>query len=166
MSGQIELIRTALRVPSELHRRIHEAAADSGRTFNAEILQRLQQSFEEPRHALSRSEALELDLKRHVASNALIAARSEIHNLHIRLELLWLRERQAASEQERMAANKEMQDIQLRLDHARHEEHTAARYLAEMQEALAMNRGQTQQGSSQPSEWPQYASEDQQNDRK
>jgi hypothetical protein len=38
-------IRTALRVPPELHAQIHEAAAASGRSFNAEIIHRLERSF-------------------------------------------------------------------------------------------------------------------------
>lgn len=42
---QDDYIRTALRVPPELHARIHEAAKDSGRTFNAEIVARLEASF-------------------------------------------------------------------------------------------------------------------------
>lgn len=43
---QDDYIRTALRVPPELHARLHEAAKDSGRTFNAEILARLEGSFD------------------------------------------------------------------------------------------------------------------------
>lgn len=42
---QDDYIRTALRVPPELHARIHESARDTGRTFNAEILARLEASF-------------------------------------------------------------------------------------------------------------------------
>lgn len=48
-------IRTALRVPPELHAQIHEAAAASGRSFNAEIIHRLEQSF--TRHHVSHVQA-------------------------------------------------------------------------------------------------------------
>lgn len=44
--SQDDYVRTALRVPPDLHARLHEAAKGSGRTFNAEILSRLEQSFE------------------------------------------------------------------------------------------------------------------------
>ena len=37
----------ALRLPRELHTAIHEAAAAAGRTMNAEIVYRLQRTFEE-----------------------------------------------------------------------------------------------------------------------
>ena len=43
--SQDDYIRTALRVPPDLHAKIHEAARDAGRTFNAEILNRLEVSF-------------------------------------------------------------------------------------------------------------------------
>lgn len=46
MAKQDDYIRTALRVPPELHAKIHASAEDAGRTFNAEIVQRLQESFE------------------------------------------------------------------------------------------------------------------------
>lgn len=48
MATQDNYIRTALRVPPELHKRIHEAAEAGNRTFNAEIIDRLQDSFERP----------------------------------------------------------------------------------------------------------------------
>lgn len=44
--SQDDYIRTALRVPPELHARIHESAKASGRTFNAELVSRLEASFE------------------------------------------------------------------------------------------------------------------------
>lgn len=37
--------KTGLRMPRELHERLHEAAAESGRSYNAEIVARLQASF-------------------------------------------------------------------------------------------------------------------------
>ena len=45
MASQNDYIRTALRVPPVLHAKIHESAKESGRTFNAEILNRLFNSF-------------------------------------------------------------------------------------------------------------------------
>lgn len=48
MATQDDFIRTALRVPPDLHRQIHEAAEKANRTFNAEIVARLQASFENP----------------------------------------------------------------------------------------------------------------------
>lgn len=41
-----DIQKTALRLPRELHTAIHESAKKSGRTMNAEIVYRLQQSFE------------------------------------------------------------------------------------------------------------------------
>lgn len=45
MASQDDFIRTALRVPPELHAQIHSAAEEAGRTFNAEINQRLSATF-------------------------------------------------------------------------------------------------------------------------
>ncbi|MDO4796249.1 MAG: Arc family DNA-binding protein [Brachymonas sp.] len=45
MGKQDEFIKTALRVPPDLHKQLHEAAAANNRTFNAEIVSRLQESF-------------------------------------------------------------------------------------------------------------------------
>lgn len=52
MATQDEYIRTALRVPPELHKQIHRAAFIANRTFNAEILSRLQASFDGAASAL------------------------------------------------------------------------------------------------------------------
>lgn len=46
MATQDDYIRTALRVPPGLHAQIHEAAKGNNRTFNAEIVARLQRTFE------------------------------------------------------------------------------------------------------------------------
>lgn len=40
--------KTALRLPKELHARLHEAATKTGRSYNAEIIARLEASFAEP----------------------------------------------------------------------------------------------------------------------
>lgn len=45
--AQDDYIRTALRVPPELHKQLHAAAVARGRSFNAEIIGRLYESFEE-----------------------------------------------------------------------------------------------------------------------
>lgn len=45
MATQDDYIRTALRVPPGLHAQIHEAAKSNNRTFNAEIVARLQSTF-------------------------------------------------------------------------------------------------------------------------
>ena len=37
--------KTGLRLPKELHHRLHEAAAESGRSYNAEIVSRLESTF-------------------------------------------------------------------------------------------------------------------------
>ena len=59
MSDEIQ--KTALRLPKGLHEAIHAAAKESGRTMNAEIVYRLQQSFaskdnesnvEKPKHII------------------------------------------------------------------------------------------------------------------
>jgi hypothetical protein len=46
MATQDDYIRTALRVPPDLHAQIHESAKENNRTFNAEIVARLRGSFE------------------------------------------------------------------------------------------------------------------------
>ncbi|GAB2731665.1 Arc family DNA-binding protein [Comamonas sediminis] len=43
--AQDDYIRTALRVPPDLHKEIHEAADRAGRSFNAELIERLSRSF-------------------------------------------------------------------------------------------------------------------------
>lgn len=53
MATQDDYIRTALRVPPDLHAQIHGAAKKNNRTFNAEIVARLQSTFHhaEPKHS-------------------------------------------------------------------------------------------------------------------
>lgn len=43
--AEIKEIRTQLRIPAVLHERINAAAKDSGRSMNAEIVKRLEESF-------------------------------------------------------------------------------------------------------------------------
>ena len=46
MPLQDEYVRTALRLPPDLHNKVHQAADAAGRSFNAEIIARLAASFE------------------------------------------------------------------------------------------------------------------------
>lgn len=50
MSTQKDFVKTALRLPPELHQAIHDARKSSERTFNAEILFRLRSTFQSPSH--------------------------------------------------------------------------------------------------------------------
>ncbi|MFX1725014.1 Arc family DNA-binding protein [Stenotrophomonas sp. AS1] len=45
---QADFVKTALRLPPELHARVHESAEANGRTYNAELIARLEQSFIPP----------------------------------------------------------------------------------------------------------------------
>lgn len=49
MSTQKDFVKTALRLPPDLHAALHESAAESERTFNAEILYRLRSTFKAKR---------------------------------------------------------------------------------------------------------------------
>lgn len=55
---QHEYMKTALRLPSPLHVKLHEAAALSGRSYNAEIVSRLEGSFRPEAESSSDSIAL------------------------------------------------------------------------------------------------------------
>lgn len=55
LTPQDDYMKTALRLPRELHALIQEAAASAGRSMNAEIVARLQASF--PRAIPNREEA-------------------------------------------------------------------------------------------------------------
>lgn len=43
---QKNFVKTALRLPPELHSAVHEAAQRSGRSYNAELVERVQMSFD------------------------------------------------------------------------------------------------------------------------
>lgn len=45
---QDDYIRTALRLPPDLHAQIHASARKTGRTFNGELIERLAASYEKP----------------------------------------------------------------------------------------------------------------------
>jgi hypothetical protein len=67
---QTDFVRTALRVPPELHAKLHQAAEESERTFNAEILERLARSFDEdeaPRWTTGDVNALARELAKRMA---------------------------------------------------------------------------------------------------
>lgn len=57
---QVDFIKTALRLPPELHGRVHESAAEHGRTYNAELISRLEASFEPPKVHLTDDQAKNL----------------------------------------------------------------------------------------------------------
>ena len=63
IAKQIDYLKTALRLPRDLHTKIHEAADSSGRTMNAEIVSRLERTFFEDFARLddSPSEAKDID---------------------------------------------------------------------------------------------------------
>lgn len=46
LTNQDDFLKTALRMPRDLHEQIQSAAKATGRSMNAEIISRLQQSFE------------------------------------------------------------------------------------------------------------------------
>lgn len=58
MARQDDYIRTALRLPPDMHKALHESADASGKSFNAEIIARLQASFTEPAHGVDRDAAI------------------------------------------------------------------------------------------------------------
>lgn len=43
--NQSDFVKTALRLPPDVHAKIHEAASATGRSYNAEIVARLQSTF-------------------------------------------------------------------------------------------------------------------------
>jgi len=45
MAKQTDFVKTALRVPPDLHKALHEATKTTERTFNAEIIHRLKSTF-------------------------------------------------------------------------------------------------------------------------
>lgn len=75
MATQDDYIRTALRVPPSLHAQIHEAAKGNNRTFNAEIVSRLESSFGSPSQAPSANGNFLLD---HYARMSADAMRTQI----------------------------------------------------------------------------------------
>lgn len=46
MAKQTDFVRTALRVPPDLHQALHQATKKTERSFNAEIIHRLKTTFD------------------------------------------------------------------------------------------------------------------------
>ena len=102
--AQDDYIRTALRVPPDLHKALHAAADESGKSFNAEIIGRLQasfQNFETADSALKRE--FEAQLGRLISRRDSVEMRTEL--ARTRLDSLDVRRRMIVSELERMPAN-------------------------------------------------------------
>ena len=59
---QKNFVKTALRLPRELHAAVHEAAQKNGRSYNSELVERIQGSFEIAEKAST--EALMLEMRR------------------------------------------------------------------------------------------------------
>ncbi|CAM3404130.1 Arc family DNA-binding protein [Paracidovorax anthurii] len=59
---QKNFVKTALRLPPELHAAVHESAQKNGRSYNAELVERIQSSFETAEQASA--EALMLEMRR------------------------------------------------------------------------------------------------------
>lgn len=62
LTDQSDFLKTALRLPRELHSKIQEAAEANGRSMNAEIVQRLQDSFSDHQTARLLHERRKLEL--------------------------------------------------------------------------------------------------------
>jgi len=71
---QDDFHKTGVRMPRDLHAKLHAAAAGSGRSYNAEIVARLQSSFE-PADS-ERIKALELELAIAHAATAVAGAKA------------------------------------------------------------------------------------------
>lgn len=50
MTTQKDFVKTALRVPRDMHAALHDSAKEMDRTFNAEILYRLRSTFKTERN--------------------------------------------------------------------------------------------------------------------
>lgn len=58
LTSQDDYIRTALRLPRDLHKEVQDSAEKNNRSMNAEIVARLQSSFEEKKHVSTTAELL------------------------------------------------------------------------------------------------------------
>jgi hypothetical protein len=77
-----DLVRTQIRLPAELHRRLVEAAEQTGRSFNSEMVTRLDESFPasiEMQFVFSRQEELQQ------LENELRVINSQIAELNMQL---------------------------------------------------------------------------------
>lgn len=71
--------KTALRLPKALHATIHDAAAKNGRSFNAELVARLEASFMLEHELAATRDALYELMARGREATELVAAREEIY---------------------------------------------------------------------------------------
>lgn len=92
-SKQDDFIRTALRVPPDLHAKIHSAASAAGRTFNAEIIHCLRLALDgkiSPRRPVdiqeSANEMLKMIERMEAQRKAVERASADLHNLVRTLE--------------------------------------------------------------------------------
>jgi len=91
MANQDDFIRTALRVPPDLHKQIHDAARASNRTFNAEIVARLQASFSD-QSSPPKYQASEISIK--INQKLLAEMFSKLDNLDAEVKALPVKLRQ------------------------------------------------------------------------
>lgn len=73
--SQDDFQKTALRLPRALHAQLHAAAADAGRSYNAEIVARLQQTFAQDR--ADTLDRIEEHMKRFTEAQARMEKREE-----------------------------------------------------------------------------------------
>ncbi|EER61561.1 Arc domain protein DNA binding domain protein [Acidovorax delafieldii 2AN] len=120
MATQDDYIRTALRVPPELHARIHQAAKANTRTFNAEIVARLEASFaasvfpardHEDLNSMLDISIAQMDF--HMAQNHVAQARDEFSRARMRYDALVIQEHGYSQIDPRSEAAREMKERRL-----------------------------------------------------
>jgi hypothetical protein len=79
---QDDFMKTALRLPRELHARLMASAVEKGRSLNSELIARLEESYE--RATTEREEAILRELRRTQYRFELHAARAELAQLRHR----------------------------------------------------------------------------------
>lgn len=102
--------KQGVRIPRDLHQRIHEAAAASGRSYNSELVQRLEDSFLEQESP----DLLDATLELTRWHNRQLALQSELSSRLVRLQLteMQLGQTTAAAERRMLAAKvKELQSL-------------------------------------------------------
>ena len=91
--------KTALRLPPELHERLHEAATASGRSYNAEIVARLEDSFSAQSSAPGPAHQLDLFTS---------ALESKALMLSMRYDMVKLRNENLANQAHRISVESEL----------------------------------------------------------
>lgn len=99
MATQDDYIRTALRVPPELHAQIHASAKANNRTFNAEIVARLEESFSAKASAPMSTQQIEL-LVSAIENKALM--------LSMRYDMVKLRKENLVNQIQRITAESQL----------------------------------------------------------